>query len=208
MHADSAETERLLGKVRQGDRRALDALFVRHQQFLERVIRLRLNPELAARVSPSDIVQETQLEACRRIHDFLDRQPMSFRLWLRKTANERIIVLQRRHIRAQRRSVAREIELSQRSAMEFARNFVDRGASPSGSNSRQELIRDVREAVAELSTRDREILLMRSVEALSNQEAAQVLGIEPVAASQRYGRALLRLRAKLIKRGVSGEDER
>jgi DNA-directed RNA polymerase specialized sigma24 family protein len=43
----------------------------------------------------------------------------------------------------------------------------------------------VRSAVARLAERDREILLLRSFEGLSNQEAAQVLGVQPDTASQR-----------------------
>jgi RNA polymerase sigma-70 factor (ECF subfamily) len=72
---------------------------------------------------------------------------------------------------------------------------------------RQERAQAVREAVAELTGSDREVLLMRNVESLSNQEVAQLMGIEPAAASQRYGRALLRLRKLMMKRGVEGLSE-
>jgi RNA polymerase sigma-70 factor (ECF subfamily) len=55
-----------------------------------------------------------------------------------------------------------------------------------------------------LAENDREVLVMRNLELLSNHEVAQVLGIDPVAASQRYGRALLRLRKLLSEQGLGG----
>ena len=60
----------------------------------------------------------------------------------------------------------------------------------------------MRQVIAELSKADREILLMRNLEMLSNQETAQVLGLKSNAASQRYGRALLKLRKLLAAHGV------
>jgi len=64
----------------------------------------------------------------------------------------------------------------------------------------------VSEAIAELGEIDREILMMRSFEGLSYDEAACILEIEPAAARKRYGRALLRLRKLLDDRGLL-EDE-
>ena len=66
----------------------------------------------------------------------------------------------------------------------------------------QELLDQVRTAMSDLSETDREILLLRHAEELSNAEAAEVMGIEPKAASARYGRAVLRLSAQLRRLGV------
>jgi RNA polymerase sigma-70 factor (ECF subfamily) len=44
---------------------------------------------------------------------------------------------------------------------------------------------------------DREILALRHFEMLSNEETAQILGLKKTAASNRYIRALKRLRAIL-----------
>ncbi len=204
--ADSAETERLLEKVRAGDRQAFDQLFARHRPYLRQVVRLRLDPQLQPRVDASDVVQETQMEAFRRLADFLDRRPMPFRLWLRKTACERLIMVQRRHVGAARRSVEREVSIPERSSLQIARQFLARGSSPSQRLNRREVAQQVRQALAQLSETDRELLLMRNLEALSNHEVAQVLQINPVAASQRYGRALLRLRQLFVERGLMGEQ--
>src|SRR5262249_29296707 len=149
------------------------------------------------RVDPSDIVQEAQLEAFRRLADYLERRPMSFRLWLRKTAQERLLMAERQHLEAARRSVGREVPLPDHSSLLLARQFLAAGSTPSQQLGKAELACRVREVLGQLSEPDREILLLRNLEMLSNQEAAEVLQIELSAASQRYGRALLRLRKLL-----------
>jgi RNA polymerase sigma-70 factor (ECF subfamily) len=206
MSPDSAETQRLLEQVRAGDREAFEQLFARHRPYLRRVVGLRLDPQLRPRVDPSDVVQETQLEAFRRLDDFLARRPMAFRLWLRKTACERLRMVERRHIGAARRSVRREVPLPEGSSLQLAERFLAEGLSPSQQFSRHELAQLVRQAVAALPDTDREVLLMRNVELLSNREVAEVLQLEPAAASRRYGRALLRLRKLLKERGLTGAD--
>jgi RNA polymerase sigma-70 factor (ECF subfamily) len=56
--------------------------------------------------------------------------------------------------------------------------------------------------MASLPEADREILLLRNFEGLTNAEAAQILELEPAAASKRYGRALLKLRQLLLASGL------
>src|SRR5262245_25050620 len=108
---DSDDTEQLLRLVQAGDGQAFENLFARHRAYLCQVIALRIDPRLRPRVDPSDVVQEAQLEAFQRLRDFLERRPMSFRLWLRKTACERLGMLHRYHREAARRSVDREVGL-------------------------------------------------------------------------------------------------
>jgi RNA polymerase sigma-70 factor (ECF subfamily) len=129
---------------------------------------------------------------------------MPFRLWLRKTAEERLMMLHRRHIGAAKRSVVRELPLPETSSLQLAQGFLDAMPSPSAQFDRHELAALVRQAVAELPAIDREILLMRNVEGLTNQEAAQVLSITPATCSQRYGRALIRLQKRLARHGLEG----
>jgi RNA polymerase sigma-70 factor (ECF subfamily) len=199
---DAPDTERLLGLVGGGDRAAFDRLFARHRDYLRKVVELRLHAALRARVDPSDVVQEAQLEAFRRLPDYLARRPMAFRLWLRKTAQERLLMAERFHLGSARRAAGREVPLTDESSVQLADRLLAAGPEPCQQLERRERARQVREAVARLSDNDREILALRNLEELSNREAAEVLGIDPAAASQRYGRALLRLRAELAARGL------
>src|SRR5262249_55298920 len=151
------------------------------------------DPRVRARVDPSDVVQEAHLEAFRRLSTFLDRRPMPFRLWLRQIAVDRAIKARRHHRIAARRSVEREVPLPERSSADLARTLPagswTRGARPD----RHELARRLRVAVAKLPDADREIILMRHFEGLSNQEVAYLLELDPKTASKRHGRAMLRL---------------
>jgi DNA-directed RNA polymerase specialized sigma24 family protein len=60
--------------------------------------------------------------------------------------------------------------------------------------------------VARLPEADQEILLLRTYEGLSNQEAAYVLGLDPATASKRHGRAVLRLHRLLVEDGLTGSQ--
>jgi RNA polymerase sigma-70 factor, ECF subfamily len=200
---DSETTDALLASVRRGDTEALDRLLSRYRAPLRRMVQLRLDPQLRQRVDPSDIVQEAKAEALRRLPQYLEHPAMPFALWLRRLTYEQLLMMRRRHIEAQRRTVRRELPLPQKSSFALAEMLLDGGLSPSEEMAARELARRVREALTLLPENDRDILLMRNFEGLSNQDAALVLGIDPLAASKRYGRALLRLRKILQSGGLS-----
>jgi RNA polymerase sigma-70 factor (ECF subfamily) len=136
---DSAETQHLLEEVRTGDAEALNRLFVRHRPYLSQLIQLRLDPKLRQRVDPSDVVQEAQLEATRRMDDYLRQPAMPFRLWLRQIAQDRMLMMRRFHLGAARRAVEREVALPERSSLLLARELLARGSTPSQRLDQQEL---------------------------------------------------------------------
>lgn len=110
---DSAETDNLLEEARQGRGDAFDRLFARHRQDLRRRFASRIDERLAARLDASDIVQETQIEALRRLPDYVQRRPVSFRIWLWKLAWERLQMARRKHhLAAERDAAGRYVQLS------------------------------------------------------------------------------------------------
>jgi RNA polymerase sigma-70 factor (ECF subfamily) len=199
---DTGDTECLLQRAEAGDEQAFQDLFARHRAYLHQVVAMRLDPRIRSRLDASDVVQEAQADAFQRFGDFVRRRPMAFRLWLRKTACERLLMMQRQHRRVGKRTVDREVGIPEGSAVDLVQRLFVRDSTPSRRLERAETALRVREVLAQLPEPDREILLMRNLEALSNQEVAEVLQIEPVAASQRYGRALLRLRKLLLASGL------
>ena len=201
---DSTETCALLERAGAGDPQARDELLKRCQEPLHAFIELHLDPAVRARLGASDIAQETRIEVARRLDDFLRRRPMPFRLWVRKTAHERLIEARRAHRRACR-SVRREQTLPDRSSLALARPLLAKGPSPSQEAQAREMAALVSEAVAGLSEADRAVLLMRHAEDLPYEEIACLLDIEPAAARQRYGRALLRLERALARCGLLEE---
>jgi RNA polymerase sigma-70 factor (ECF subfamily) len=205
---DSEPTVELLTRVRSGEQAAFEGLFARHRPWLRQLVEWRLDDRLNARLDPSDVVQETQLEAYRRLDDFLEREPMPFRLWLRKTLDERLTMLERRHLGASRRAVDREAANREAWPADGKSAWlVDRltGGDPSPSQVfvQDELAHRVREAIAALTDLDREILLLRTFEALSYIEVAYLLKIDAATARKRHGRALLRLHELLAKNGLT-----
>src|SRR5262249_35493669 len=121
MQTREPDTEQLLEAFQRGDASARGRLLDRHRTRLRQMVTLRLDRRLAARVDPSDVVQEALAEADRRLSDYARERPLPFYPWLRAIAWERLAKLHRRHLHAQRRSVGREeIALPEDSALELA----------------------------------------------------------------------------------------
>jgi RNA polymerase sigma-70 factor (ECF subfamily) len=156
---------------------------------------------LNARVDVSDVVQETQMVVARRIDEFVVKRPASFRVWLRSRAIEQLVVQHRRHVTAEMRTVRRERAFNDASSMAIARTLFSE--TPSKMLQRIEFAEQVRELIESLNENDREMLTLRHAEGLTNNEAAETLGIEPVTARKRYGRALSRLAEKAVAAGLA-----
>lgn len=206
------QTDRLLADARQGQPGAVDHLLGEFREPLRRVIGLRLDPAVARRVDASDIVQDVLIEANQRLAEYLKSPDMPFHLWLRHLAQDRIIDTHRRHRLAQRRSVDREQPIARpawadESSASLVAHLIDTERTPTSEAIAHELQRRLSDAIDQLSDDDREIVLMRHHEALSNQEVAKALGLTEAAASMRYLRALRRLRLVLVPDGAEkGED--
>jgi RNA polymerase sigma-70 factor (ECF subfamily) len=201
MWPDSPVTQQLLTKARQGEPEAVDQLLARHREPVRRMIDMRLDRAIATRVDASDIVQEVLIEASQRLKDYLRRPDMPFHLWLRHIAKDHIIDAHRRHRQAKRRTVDRErpmhVNQPDRSSLELVAQLVDGEPTPATAAIRQELEKRFQSVMVSLEEDDREIILMRHFEQLTNQEVAAALGLTEAAASMRHLRALRRLRTLL-----------
>jgi RNA polymerase sigma-70 factor (ECF subfamily) len=192
----------MLRKIEEGSL-DFEELFEYHRPTLRRTVAMRFDGALRARVDPSDIVQETQIEAFRRLPDYLSRKPMPFHLWLRKMAYERLIMARRRHIHAARRAVGHEFPLPDGSSELLGRQLLASDDSPSQQVAQEEMAQRVRLAVGQLPDIDREILIMRTFEDLTYEGIACVLSIDAATARKRHGRALIRLHGLLKAGGIS-----
>jgi RNA polymerase sigma-70 factor (ECF subfamily) len=146
------------------------------------------------------VVQETLAEAAVRLDAYLRERPLPFYPWLRQLAQERLAAVRRQHITAQKRSVTREEAdpgLPDHSALELVGRLFARNSSPSARLHRQELRDRVRSALATLSERNREMLVLKYLEHLSAKEIAEVLGVSEGVVNTRHVRALRQLRALL-----------
>jgi RNA polymerase sigma-70 factor (ECF subfamily) len=181
-----------------GDGEARQLLLDRHRERLRQMIALRLDRRLAARMDPSDIVQESLADADRDLSDYLRSPAMPFYAWLRRFAWDRLVEAHRRHVSAERRSVdreqARSIPWADQSAVALADRLVASGTSPSRHLLRDEERIRVRAALEQLPPRDREVLVLLYMEDLSAVEIAAILGLSEGAVRARHLRALDRLR--------------
>jgi RNA polymerase sigma-70 factor (ECF subfamily) len=194
----ASDTNQLLDRAAAGDHSARDQLLERHRKKLKRMVAVRLDRRLAARVDPSDVVQEALADAARRLDDYLRERPMPYYPWLRRLAWDRLDKAHRRHT-AGRRSVEREEPppLPNESALKLAERLLSAGTDPARAALNKERRQRVRALLAELPAGDREVLVLRFLEKLSTAEAAAVLGISPGAVRLRLMRALERLRHHL-----------
>jgi RNA polymerase sigma-70 factor (ECF subfamily) len=121
---------------------------------------------------------------------------------------QRLLILHRQHLQARNRDASRDVSLDvpalEISSAGLAELLAESGTSPSDAAVREERRTVLLAALDQLEPMDREVLALRHFEYLSNDEAAEVLGIQPAAASQRYYRALKRLKDALS--AVAGDN--
>ncbi len=206
MSQDPAETQGLLERARGGDHSAFEELFNRHRARLHKAIAMRMDRRVAARVDASDILQETYLEAFKRLPRYLQQEKMPFYIWLHWIAREKVLGLHRRHLGADKRAVRHEVQLMPvDSSAEFVSGMIGGGPSPSQELAKVELAERLRLALGQLDNDERDLILWRHFEQLSARDTAQLLEISEAAASKRYIRAVERLRKLLLDLGVPNQ---
>lgn len=185
-----------------GDREAWDELFNAHRARLRRMVALRLDRRLQGRLDPSDVIQEAFLDATAGLAKFAARQEMPFFLWLRWLTGLRLTTLHRQHLGYRIRDASREVSLErmampEASSAALAAHLLGRDTSASAVAVRLERKARVQAAIDALEPVDREVLVLRHFEELTNAEVAHTLEIQEAAASKRYVRALRRLKEAL-----------
>ncbi len=202
MTDNSTETNRLLERARAGDKEARNALFARHRPRLRRMVELRLDRRLLARIDASDVIQEAHVEAIGRLKEYLSAPRYPLFLWLRLIVGERLLKLHRHHLGTRMRDAGLDVSiyrgaLPEASSAALAAQLLGKHTSPTQAAVRAERMLRLQEALNTLDAMDREVLSLRHFEELSLAETALSLGIEEPAAAKRYVRALKRLKATL-----------
>lgn len=201
MPSNSNSTSALLDRLKGGDEAALVELFSAHRTRLKQMVSIRMDRRLRGRTDASDVLQEAYLDARQRLHHYIEKPKMPFFVWLRHVTMQRLIDTHRQHLGAQMRDASQEVSMHCGApnvvSSALAAQLVGHLTSPSQSVLRAELIDCVKTGLQDMSPIDREVLVLRHFEQLTNNEIAEILGITKTAASNRYVRALSRLRETL-----------
>ena len=195
----ASDPDALLARAKAGDANALADLFTGYRERLKRMVALRLDRRLTGRVDPSDIIQEAFLEVHKRFKEYARDASVPFFLWLRLVTGQKLTDCHRHHLGAKMRDAGQEVSLyrgamPQASSVSLAAQLLGKLTSASQAAIRAEHKLHVQEALNSMEPLDREVLVLRHFEHLTNDEAALVLGLRKSAASQRYIRALKRLK--------------
>ncbi|HLU47213.1 MAG TPA: sigma-70 family RNA polymerase sigma factor [Planctomycetota bacterium] len=206
-HQDSNETLDLLARARAGDPDAIGALLLRHRERLRLMVELRMADVLRARIDASDVIQEASIEAARRLPEYLASPDVPFFVWLRFLTRQKLTDLHRHHLGTKARDARREVSFPVEIAPEattaaLAARLLGQSTTPSQELEKFEYRIRLQDALNQLDPRDREVLVLRHFEQLSNVEAARELGLTEAATSKRYLRALVRLRENLERLGL------
>jgi RNA polymerase sigma-70 factor (ECF subfamily) len=202
MGDDSSDVQELVRRLAEGDQQALAEAFARYDARLRRMVRLRLDRRLQGRVDPSDVLQEAYLDVSKRAPEYAANPTMPLFLWLRFLTGQRLLIVHRQHLGTKMRDVGQEVSLyrgalPQASSVSLAAQLLGRATSPSLAAVRAEMQLRLQEALNSMDELDREVLVLRHFEELTNSETASALGIQKTAASNRYVRALKRLKEVL-----------
>jgi RNA polymerase sigma-70 factor (ECF subfamily) len=202
MQPSPSETQRRVDRARRGDQQALGELLEQYRGRLRRMVALRLDPRLNGRVDPSDVIQEGCIDATRRLSEYAVDPSTPFYIWLRFLVGQRIVDIHRRHLGVQARQAGREVSIDRGPMLEastaaLAAQLLGKLTSPSQAAVRAERKIRLQEALNAMDPTDREVLILRHYEQMTNSEAALVLGLDKSAASKRYTRALVRLKSIL-----------
>ena len=192
-----------VAKLEEGGVEAASVLFAVYRRRLVSIIEFRMDRRLLGRVDTEDVLQEAWMEIARRLNDYLAKPNVSFFIWVRQITWQTLLGFHRRHL-SLKRNADRDVRLRGEpgnftTGGSIARALVAQLTSPSQAMMRDEEIEQLREALETINDTDREVLALRHFELLTNKEVAEVLDIGHTAASNRYVRALRRLRDVLVQ---------
>ena len=199
---DETDAPLLQQRLAQGDKHALAGLFSVHRERLRKMIHFRIDNRLRHRVDPEDVLQEAFLAAEQRIGSYRDDPDRPVFVWLRLIVAQTLVDVHRRHLGTKMRDANQEVSLRHNgspgaSSATLSGHLLGHLTSPSQAAMRAEVAALLEGVLDNMDDLDREVLMLRHFEELSNNEVAEILGIKKSAASNRYVRALQRLKGIL-----------
>jgi len=196
--ATTSELNRLIDRARGGCGESLGRLLENYRQYLTLVARLQLDGPVAAKCSPSDVVQETFLQAGRGFADFAGRSEGELVAWLRKILASQL-AMQIRHFTAQCRDVNLEQQLHAdiEGSTIVLSGLIAGGKSPGESAERRERAVILADALAQLPEDYRAVIVLRHLRGKTFPEVAAEMDRSVDSVKAVWQRAVKRLRELL-----------
>lgn len=204
----SPDPQQLLTQARQDEPRFLGRLLQFYYNYLRLLASAQIGEKLQARVSPSDVVQETFLDAHRNFGKFRGQTEREFLAWLRRILTNNLARLVEQHVLAEKRDVRREVSIDQfgvvieQSTARLDQMLADQGQSPSAVVAGREYAVILADKLAEMPEDYREVIVLRHVHALSFTEVAKRMERSSGAARMLWLRAIAHLRQQLVAEGL------
>lgn len=191
--------EELLVRARAGDRETLGRLLALYQSYLAILARMQIGRRLQSKVDPSDIVQETFVQAHQFFDQFRGSTEAELMGWLRGILTSRLAKLVRR-FRTRGRDIRLERDMAaelDKSSHAMDRALVAPQSSPSQRAARREQAVLLANALDQLPNDYREVMMLHHLEGLGFPEVALRMGRTVDSVKNLWTRALARLRRTL-----------
>lgn len=187
----------LLFEARAGSKNALAELLKRYRPLLLTLAKNAIPKQIARKVSPSDAVQETCIDAVRSIGDLRATTEAECRAWLCALLLRNVDDAQRRFILSQKRRVARERPLSTGDSRRLATQLQSADETPYEQAVSGEEIKSFEAALLRLSEDYRVVIELHSRDHQSFVEIAKTLGKSADAIRMLWNRAVEQLAREL-----------
>lgn len=176
-----------------------EAALARYRDYLHLMARLHLNPLLQGQLDPSDVVQQTLLQAHLCRDQFRGRSEPELAAWLRTILASKLAEAARR-CKRRKRDVALERSLEAAlddSSSRLERWLIDQQSSPSEQAMRHERVRHLAEALAQLPGDQRRAVELHHLKGWTLPEVAHEMGRSKEAVAGLLFRAVKKLRQLL-----------
>lgn len=203
------DPQQMLGEIHRGESRRVGQLLEVYRNYLSLLAESQLDRKLRARMSASDLVQETMLEAHRDFNQFRGVTEREFLGWLRRILVNNLAHAISRHVLTEKRDVRREVSLErldvalENSTMQLRAAIAGNEASPSAEAERRETAVILADLMSQLPPQYREVLLLRNLKGLRFDEVAAQMGRTPAATKMLWTRAIKRIRQLFLEQGVA-----
>jgi RNA polymerase sigma-70 factor (ECF subfamily) len=205
MALDNSQFAEWIAKARQGDESARNRLFAGCRSFVAVVARVQLHRRLQSKIEPSDLVQQSLLEAHRGFEDFQGATPVEWLAWLKQIVKHNAMDADQHYRQAERRNLRKErsLEFTDSSGSQGELCLADPGPGPSQNISKLEQEMQLAAAIEALPDDYRQVVLLRNIERLPFDQVAERMNRTRGACQMLWMRAIEQLRSQLKDESTS-----